>query len=116
MRHFHLDVVLGNSRRLLPHRCHGPNLVHQPSEILERKRLRAVTLGQVRIGVYLNQQTVGAGGYRGHRYGGHQVPPAGAVAGVGDDGQVAKPLDHGNGGHIQREPGVLFESPYPALA
>ena len=64
----------------------------------------AVTFGLVRIGVYLDQQPVGSGSHRRQSDGGDQIPFSGAVAGVGHDGQVAEPFDHGHCGHIQRKP------------
>ena len=59
----------------------------------------------VGAGVDLDHQAVGADG---DRAGGHrtdQVPLAGAVAGVGDDGEVRALAEHGDGGEIE---GVAF--------
>ena len=45
-----------------------------------------------------------------------QVGPAGGVAGVDDDRQVALPLDVGNDRQVERVAGRIFEGPDSALA
>src|SRR3990170_2833386 len=86
--------------RRLRQRAH---LLHQLLEVGRRQRLRAVGEGLVRVRVNLDEQAVDAGGDGGQRDGRYQIPLAGSVAGVADDGQMADPLDHRDGVDIEGE-------------
>ena len=77
-----------NLGRYFPHSGHRMDLAHQSAEICEGQGLRAVALGNVRIRVHLDKQSVGAcrnGGQCNRR---NQVPFPSAMAGVGYDWQV----------------------------
>ena len=106
---------LGDAHRLLTHRCDGLHLTHQSIEVFKSKGLRSIALRNIWIGMYLHQQAMGAGGYGRQSHRGYQVPFAGAVARIGDDGQVAEAFNDRDSGHIQGEPGELLEGPNPTL-
>src|SRR3954466_8131430 len=62
--------------------------LHHRREIFASQRLFAIALGPVWVRMHLDDQSIGAAGDRCERQRRHKVPFAGAMARVGDDGQV----------------------------
>ena len=98
---------------------HGGNLlklVHHADKLVGIDGLRAV--GERLFGLVVNfdQDAVGAGGDGRAGHGQHAVAPAGAVAGVDENGQVAEALDGGNDAEVERVAGVVGKGAHAALA
>src|SRR6266446_8452 len=66
--------------------------------------------------MHFNNQPIGSDGYGGAGEWRYFVALAGAVAGINDDGQVAKALDGRHDAEIECVAGVIGESPHSALA
>ena len=66
--------------------------------------------------VHLDDETGGAGGDKGKAHGRHQVPHAGRVRRVSDDGKMGELLHHGDGGAVQRVARRLLVCPDAAFA
>ncbi len=91
-------------------------LADQLGELLRLERLRAVRKRDFRMRVYLDHQPIGAGCDAGSSDCCHQVPFAGAVAGIAKDGQMRELFEQRDGVDIQREARGRLEGADAALA
>ena len=89
-------------------------LPHEVGELVGEERLRPVTEGPVRVGMDLDDDTVGAGGHGGPCHWRHPIADPRAVARIGDDGEVRQFLHRGNAVEVEHvaRGGVLELNPH----
>ncbi len=92
------------------------DFVHEPVELVGNEGLRAVGEGAFGAGMDLDVDSVAARGDGGPGHGGDQVGPAGGVAGVDDDRQVALALDVGHDRQVEGIAGRILEGADSSLA
>src|SRR5579863_5334675 len=93
-----------------------PQLAHQLGELARVERLRSVRQRPVRRGMDLDENAVGARGYRGPRHWRHLVAKPGAVARVRDDREMRQIVNDRDSGQVEHVADCRIEAPDPALA
>ena len=76
------------------------HLGHEVGEVVEGEGLGTILEGGVWIGMHLDHQAIGAGRHGGQSHRQDQIPFAGAMAGVSDDGEMAQLLEHGDRAYV----------------
>src|ERR1035437_7054842 len=102
--------------RLVPQLDIRLQFAHHPCEIAQRKGLRSVADGLLGTRMDFHDQAVGADRHSGARKRRNQAALAGGVAGIENDRQVRKLVQHRYGRDIAGIAGSGLEGPYAALA
>src|SRR5579875_4004568 len=97
----------------------GGNLfkvVHHRGELFRVDRLRAVGESNFRTMMHLDHHAVSAAGHGGAGHGQYAVAPAGAVAWVDKNREMADALERRNNAEVQRVARMVAERAHAALA